>query len=76
MLAAIPFCFIPAGADGETSFPNRLQLVKEYVKEGGSFMMIGGYLSFQGINGFARFKNTAIEEILPAEILAYDDRII
>ena len=60
--------------DGET-FPNRLQLVKEYVKEGGSFMMIGGYLSFQGINGSARFKNTAIEEILPVEIHAYDDRI-
>ena len=41
MLAAIPFCFIlKVWVDGET-FPNRLQLVKEYVKEGGSFMMIG-----------------------------------
>ena len=37
--------------------------------------MVGGYLSFQGINGSARYKKTAIEEILPVEILPYDDRI-
>ena len=60
--------------DGETVV-NRLKLVKEYVKLGGSFLMVGGYLSFQGINGTARFKKTPIEEILPVEILPYDDRI-
>ena len=37
--------------------------------------MIGGYMSFQGINGVARYKSTVIEEILPVEILPYDDRI-
>ena len=60
--------------DGET-FVNRLKLVKDYVQSGGSFLMVGGYLSFQGINGSARYKKTAIEEILPVEILPYDDRI-
>jgi len=60
--------------DGEV-FPNRLDLVKEYVELGGAFMMVGGYLSFQGINGAARFRGTAIEEILPVNILPYDDRI-
>jgi len=60
--------------DGET-FVNRLKLVKDYVESGGSFLMVGGYLSFQGINGSARYKKTAIEEILPVEILPYDDRI-
>ena len=59
---------------GET-YPNRLQLVKEYVELGGSFLMVGGYLSYQGINGSARYKNTPIEEILPVEIKPYDDRI-
>ena len=59
---------------GET-FPNRLDLVKKYVENGGSFLMIGGYLSFQGINGTARYHNTAIEDILPVNILKYDDRI-
>ena len=48
--------------DGEV-FPNRLDLVKEYVELGGAFMMVGGYLSFQGINGSARFRGTSIEEI-------------
>jgi len=60
--------------EGET-FPNRLKLVKEYVGSGGSFLMVGGYLSFQGINGSARYKATPIEEILPVEIHPYDDRI-
>jgi uncharacterized membrane protein len=56
--------------------PNRLKLIKEYVLEkGGGFLMIGGYLSFQGLNGIAKYKNTPIEEILPVEILPYDDRI-
>ncbi len=59
---------------GET-FPNRLNLVKDYVNDGGSFLMVGGYMSFQGINGVARYKSTVIEEILPVEILPYDDRM-
>ena len=59
---------------GET-FPNRLQLVKKYVELGGSFLMVGGYLSFQGINGSARYKDTPIEDILPVDIKSYDDRI-
>src|SRR5215467_8991291 len=29
--------------------PNRLRLLKAYVEAGGGLMMIGGYLSFQGI---------------------------
>ena len=60
--------------EGET-FVNRLKLIKEYVQLGGSFLMVGGYLSFQGINGSARYKSTPIEEILPVNILPYDDRI-
>ena len=60
--------------EGET-FVNRLKLIKEYVQSGGSFLMVGGYLSFQGINGAARYKSTPIEEILPVNILPYDDRI-
>ena len=47
----------------------------QYVELGGAFMMVGGYLSFQGINGSARFRGTSIEEILPVNILPYDDRI-
>lgn len=54
---------------------NRLTLLHDYVAAGGSLMMIGGYLSFQGINGSARFRNTAVEKVLPVRCLPWDDRV-
>jgi uncharacterized membrane protein len=54
--------------------PNRLALLAEWAAAGGGFMMIGGYLSFQGIDGTARYHRTAIERILPVDMLPYDDR--
>lgn len=54
--------------------PNRLKLLREYVAEGGSLLMVGGYMSFQGINGRAQYKDTPIEEILPVDLQANDDR--
>ncbi|OON41647.1 beta-galactosidase [Izhakiella australiensis] len=54
---------------------NRLTLLHDYVAGGGSLMMIGGYFSFQGINGAARYRNTAVEQVLPVRCLAWDDRI-
>ncbi|MCX8193276.1 MAG: glutamine amidotransferase [Nitrososphaeria archaeon] len=56
--------------------PNRLKLIKDYVvNHGKGFLMIGGYLSFQGLHGIANYKNSPIEEILPVELLNYDDRV-
>jgi uncharacterized membrane protein len=55
--------------------PNRLELIKEYVSQGGGLVMAGGYLSFQGIYGTARFHRTPIEEVLPVSILPTDDRV-
>jgi uncharacterized membrane protein len=55
--------------------PNRLELIKEYVRNGGGLIMAGGYLSFQGIYGSARYHRTPIEEVLPVTILAVDDRV-
>jgi uncharacterized membrane protein len=57
------------------TFPNRLKLLREWVRGGGGLAMIGGYLSFQGIDGRARFHGTAVEEVLPVDCLAYDDRV-
>lgn len=54
---------------------NLLKLVREYVKDGGSFGMIGGYSTFQGYEAKGNYKNTPIEEILPVTMLPYDDRI-
>ena len=54
---------------------NRLTLIHDYVAAGGALMMIGGYYSFQGINGGARYRHTAVEKVLPVRCLAWDDRI-
>jgi uncharacterized membrane protein len=55
--------------------PNRLKLLREYVRGGGALIMMGGYYSFQGINGGARYHKTPVEEVLPVTILPYDDRV-
>ena len=54
---------------------NRLTLLHDYVAGGGALMMIGGYYSFQGINGGARYRHTEVEKVLPVCCLAWDDRI-
>lgn len=55
--------------------PDRCQMVADFVARGGGFLMIGGYLSFAGFNGIARYHRTVIEEILPVSILPHDDRV-
>ncbi|WP_181708337.1 glutamine amidotransferase [Chthonobacter rhizosphaerae] len=55
--------------------PNRLSLIRDYVEAGGGLMMIGGYFSFQGIDGKARWRRTPVEDALPVACLPYDDRI-
>lgn len=55
--------------------PNRLEVLREYVRGGGGFLMIGGYMSFAGVENKARFHDTELEEMLPVEILDHDDRV-
>lgn len=55
--------------------PNRLHLLRGWVRAGGGLMMAGGYLSFQGFEGKANYAGTAIEEILPVDIHRWDDRV-
>lgn len=54
---------------------NRVKLLGEYVASGGGLAMIGGYFSFQGINGAARWRGTAVEDALPVSMLPVDDRV-
>lgn len=55
--------------------PNRLRAIRDYVHQGGALMMFGGYYSFQGINGGARYHKTPVEEVLPVACLPVDDRV-
>ncbi len=54
--------------------PNRLRVLAEWVRRGGSLLMVGGYLSFQGIEAKANYRNTALAEVLPVEMEIGDDR--
>lgn len=54
--------------------PDRLALLAEYVKAGGALAMMGGYMSFSGIEGKAHYGSTALKDVLPVEMLVGDDR--
>ncbi|MBX3568124.1 MAG: cytoplasmic protein [Rhizobiaceae bacterium] len=55
--------------------PNRLKAIRDYVLGGGGLLMFGGYYSFQGINGGARYRKTAVEDVLPVTCEPVDDRV-
>jgi uncharacterized membrane protein len=57
------------------SVPNRLKLLRDWTASGGGLVMAGGYFSFQGIDGRARWRRTPVEAALPVTCLPYDDRI-
>jgi uncharacterized membrane protein len=66
----------PATTVDSAATPNRLGVVRDYVRAGGSLLMVGGYMSFQGIDGKARYHSTPVEECLPVKMLpGLDDRV-
>lgn len=58
---------------GQT-MPNRLELLAEWTRAGGSLLMVGGYLSFMGIEAKANYRNTPLAAVLPIEMESGDDR--
>ena len=55
--------------------PNRANLIRDYVQEGGALLMIGGYLTFSGVDAKGKWHDTAVQEVLPVEVLTVDDRM-
>jgi uncharacterized membrane protein len=56
------------------SRPNRIAELLQYVRNGGGLAMIGGYLSFSGIEGKAGYPKTEIADVLPVLMTEGDDR--
>jgi len=52
-----------------------LQVLSDWVSQGGSLLMIGGYMSFAGFQGSARYQDSPLADVLPVEISRYDDRV-
>lgn len=59
---------------GETA-PDYLDLLRAYVEGGGGLVMVGGYMSFSGIDGKAGYARTCLADVLPVELASGDDRI-
>ena len=57
--------------------PDRVKALCEYVNQGGGFMMIGGWLSFSGMQGKGMYGGTKVEELLPVTCMprGADDRM-
>jgi uncharacterized membrane protein len=55
--------------------PDRTLAIRDYVSRGGGLIMVGGYLTFAGIEGRAHWAGTPVEEALPVEISIGDDRV-
>jgi uncharacterized membrane protein len=55
--------------------PNRLRALADYVAGGGGLLMIGGYMSFSGVDCVARYGRTALAPALPVEMFDRDDRV-
>ncbi len=56
------------------SEPDRLAYLRDYVQAGGGLVMVGGYLSFSGIEAKARYARSPLADVLPVEVLDRDDR--
>ena len=54
---------------------NRLSLLADFVRGGGGLLMVGGYMSFSGIDGRARYGASPLADVLPVTMLDHDDRV-
>lgn len=66
-VGALSLLYTPETRIGQRSV-NRLELLRQWVEQGGGLMMAGGYTCFQGMDGSAMFHGTAVEECLPVQI--------
>jgi uncharacterized membrane protein len=53
---------------------NRCALIRDYVFQGGALVMVGGYMTFSGIDAKGRWGQTPLQEVLPVKVLDIDDR--
>jgi uncharacterized membrane protein len=55
--------------------PDRTELLRAYVEGGGGLLMVGGYLTFTGIDAKARWGRTPLAAALPVDLYDRDDRV-
>ncbi|GAA3776173.1 glutamine amidotransferase [Streptomyces phyllanthi] len=55
--------------------PDRSDLVRGFVEKGGGVLMVGGYLTFSGIDARARWGQSPLAVALPVSMADRDDRV-
>ncbi len=65
----------PATFSRSEKMPNRAKTIRDYVLNGGSLLMVGGYLTFSGVDAKGKWHDTAVQDVLPVEVLTVDDRM-
>ena len=51
------------------TFPDRLNIIKEWVYNGGGLMMLGGWLSFSGVQAKSGWGRSLLNSVLPVDCL-------
>jgi uncharacterized membrane protein len=74
-IAADTIQLTPAVIDRGERTPDRLRVLREHVEDGHGLLMVGGYMSFSGFEGKARYQSTPLAAALPVELLGHDDRV-
>ncbi|GAA1826963.1 glutamine amidotransferase [Pseudonocardia ailaonensis] len=55
--------------------PDRIGMITDFVGAGGGVLMVGGYMTFAGIDGRARWADTTLAGLLPVTVRTRDDRV-
>jgi uncharacterized membrane protein len=58
-----------------TPLPDRTDVIRAFVEQGGGLLMVGGYLTFSGIDAKARWGRTPLAPALAVTVLDRDDRV-
>ncbi len=68
------FLLHPATMAGDIA-PDRLRLIGDYVRAGGGFVMVGGWMGYGGFHGKAHYAYSPLARFLPVRISPHDDRM-
>ncbi len=74
-VGANTFQIPPATFTSSIAEPDRVEALRRFAAQGGGLLMVGGYMTFSGIDAKARWGRTALAEALPVEVLDRDDRV-
>lgn len=57
------------------SFPDRLAILKGWIEAGGGMMMLGGWLSFSGVQGKSGWGRSLLADALPVDCMVTEDLV-